>query len=236
MRFAVRMGLRLVKGLGRRDVKDITKTRTEHPFTSLADVVRRTGLDIGALKGLAEAGAFAAFGLSRRQALWNIGGLVRDRHDPMRLPRKANQIPFEPLSASEIIRWDYAAAAHSTNGHPIEPLRSQLKAMGLPTARRLSTLKDGQKVRYVGMVICRQRPGTAAGVVFMTLEDETGFANLVIWKDVFKRYRVIAKTVSFLGVTGTVQNQRGITHLIARHLWIPQFHHDPPSVGSRDFR
>lgn len=236
LRFAVRMGLRFVKGLGQGDVEKVTKARMECPFKSLDAFVRRTGLDAGTLKGLAKAGAFAAFGLSRRQALWDVGGLLRDREDPLQIPRKASAIPFQTLSPSEVINWDYKVAAHSTNGHPLEPMRSHLQAMGLPTARRLSTLQDGQEVRYVGMVICRQRPGTAAGVVFMTLEDETGFANLVLWKDVFKKHEIIAKTVSFLGVTGNVQNQNGVTHLIAQHLWVPKFKPDPPSAGSRDFR
>jgi error-prone DNA polymerase len=214
----------------------ITKARAEHPFTGLADVVRRTGIDVGALKGLAQAGAFAPFGLSRRQALWETGGLVRDRDDCLQIPRRRTQIPFEPLRPSEVIHWDYTSAAHSTNGHPLEPLRPQLDAMNLPTADTLPTLKDGQNVRYIGMVICRQRPGTAAGVVFMTLEDETGFANLVLWKDVFKKHEVIAKTVAFLGVTGTVQKHSGVTHLIAQHLWIPRFKPNLSLVGIRNFR
>jgi error-prone DNA polymerase len=234
-RFAVRMGLRFVKGLGQSDVKKMIAARMEYPFKSLAEFVRRTDLDAGALKGLAKAGAFAAFGLSRRQALWEVGGLVKDREDSMKIPRRASTISFQPLSPSEIIKWDYNASAHSTNGHPLEPIRPRLQAMGLPTARKLSTLRDGQVVRYVGMVICRQRPGSAAGVVFMTLEDETGFANLVLWKDVFKKHEIIAKTVSFLGVTGNVQNQSGVTHLIAHYLWAPKFNPDPPLAGSRDF-
>jgi error-prone DNA polymerase len=192
-------------------------------------------MDSGALKGLAQAGAFAPFGLSRRQALWETGGLVRDRDHSLRLSRKTRQVSFEPLSPREVIHWDYTSAAHSTHGHPLEPLRPQLDAMKLPTANILATLKDGQAVRYIGMVICRQRPGTAGGVVFMTLEDETGFANLVLWKDVFKKHEAIAKSAAFLGVTGTVQNQSGVTHLIARQLWVPPFNPNPPSVGSRDF-
>jgi error-prone DNA polymerase len=235
VQFAVQMGLRFVKGLGQSDVKKIVDARRESPFRGLRDFVRRTGLDAGSLKSMAETGAFAAFGLSRRQALWEVGGMVRHRDDPLQIPKKVRAVSFRPLGHSELIHWDYTASAHSTNGHPLEPVRFQLQVMGLPTAQGLSTLEDGQEIHYVGMVICRQRPGTAAGVVFMTLEDETGFANLVLWKDVFKKYEIIAKTVSFLGVTGTVQNQSGVTHLIAQHLWIPRFKPDLPLVGSRDF-
>jgi error-prone DNA polymerase len=86
------------------------------------------------------------------------------------------------------------------------------------------------------MVICRQRPSTAAGVVFMTLEDETGFVNLVCWKDLFERHRVLAKTSPFIGVTGTVQNKDGVTHLVATELWKPDFRITPRGTRSRDFK
>jgi error-prone DNA polymerase len=86
------------------------------------------------------------------------------------------------------------------------------------------------------MVICRQRPGTAGGVVFMTLEDETGFVNLVVWQKVFEQYQIIAKTEPFLGVTGKLQVQDGVTHLIAQRLWVPQLHKQPQNLRSRDFR
>jgi error-prone DNA polymerase len=96
-------------------------------------------------------------------------------------------------------------------------------------------MKDGDNVRYAGLVICRQRPGTAGGVVFMTLEDETGFVNIVIWESVFQRYSVLAKTVSFLGITGTLQVEDGVVHLIAEKLWEPKVELKPSGATSRDF-
>ena len=96
-------------------------------------------------------------------------------------------------------------------------------------------MRDGQRVRYAGLVICRQRPGTASGVTFMTLEDETGFVNLVIWKQVFDDYAVLARTASFLGVTGTLQAESGVVHLIADALWTPEIATPPATAGSRDF-
>jgi error-prone DNA polymerase len=96
-------------------------------------------------------------------------------------------------------------------------------------------MQDGAKVRYAGLVICRQRPGTAGGVVFMTLEDETGFVNVVIWESVFQRYSVLAKTVSFLGISGKLQVEDGVVHLVAERLWEPKVELKPASVGSRDF-
>ena len=97
-------------------------------------------------------------------------------------------------------------------------------------------MRHGQRVSYAGLVICRQRPGTAGGTVFMTLEDETGFVNVVLWERVFARYAALAKTATFLGVTGTLQVEQGVVHLVAERLWSPRLQREPASVGSRDFR
>jgi error-prone DNA polymerase len=95
--------------------------------------------------------------------------------------------------------------------------------------------RDGQRIDYVGIVICRQQPGTASGVVFMTLEDETGFVNLVVWQQVFARYAPVLKTTSVLGVTGRLQVQEGIVHLIAERAWVPKLSRAVAAVDSRDF-
>ena len=96
-------------------------------------------------------------------------------------------------------------------------------------------MKNDERIRYAGLVICRQRPGTAGGVIFMTLEDETGFVNVVLWDSVFKRYPVLVKTVSFLGVTGRLQVEDGVVHLIAEQLWEPTLEFKPTGAPSRDF-
>ncbi|MBW2109467.1 MAG: PHP domain-containing protein [Deltaproteobacteria bacterium] len=234
-RFVVRMGLRFIKGLAKSDVKAMIAARKVRPFKDLSDFVARTAFDVGALKALAQAGAFAPFGLSRRQALWQVAGLVRRRKDS--LPPPQTDAPcFGALNISELIDWDHAASAHSTHGHLLKGLRARLRAMGLPTAQQLAAFSDGCRVHYAGVVICRQRPATAGGVVFMTLEDETGFANLVVWKNIFKQHEAVAKTASFLGVTGTVQHQQGVTHLVAQRLWIPRCNLDAQAgIPSRDF-
>ena len=105
----------------------------------------------------------------------------------------------------------------------------------LRPAQVINGMRDGQRVRYAGIVICRQRPGTAGGVTFMTLEDETGFVNLVLWKQVFERYAVVAKTESFLGVTGKLQIQDGVIHLIGQKLWRPDLTTQPVHPRSREF-
>ena len=114
-------------------------------------------------------------------------------------------------------------------------MRPSLTRHDLPDARAVAAMKNGEKIRYAGLVICRQRPGTAGGVVFMTLEDETGFVNVVVWESVFQRYSVLAKTVSFLGITGKLQVEDGVVHLVANELWEPRVELKPASAPSRDF-
>ncbi|HEY6173554.1 MAG TPA: OB-fold nucleic acid binding domain-containing protein, partial [Kofleriaceae bacterium] len=104
-----------------------------------------------------------------------------------------------------------------------------------PDARTVARGRDGQRIEYVGIVICRQQPGTASGVVFMTLEDETGFVNLVVWQQVFARFALVLKTTSLLGVTGRLQVQEGIVHLIADEVWKPRLSRPVTDVVSRDF-
>jgi len=233
--FALRMGLRYVKGLGTGDWKRINAARRTSPFRSLADFVRRTGLDEGVLSALAEAGALESFGLSRRTALWEVRRLARTRSQALPLRAREPNPAFDPLSAFEEVTWDYRRTSHSPRRHPLESLRKELRARGFPDARSITSMRNGERVRYAGLVICRQRPGTAGGVVFMTLEDETGFVNIVLWERVFERYSVLAKTARFLGVTGTLQVEQGVVHIVAEKLWIPEVNPDVVSAPSRNF-
>jgi len=205
------------------------------PFTSLADFVRRTALDQGRLNGLAEAGAFEGFGLERRAALWEVRRLARTRHDSLPLLAREASPGFTPLSAFEEVTWDYRRTLHSPRRHPLAPLREGLVAQALPDARAVASLQDGERVRYAGLVICRQRPGTAGGVVFMTLEDETGFVNVVLWERVFEQYGALARTANFLGVTGTLQVEGGVVHIVAEKLWRPRLGSEVIGAPSRDF-
>jgi len=139
------------------------------------------------------------------------------------------------LTDFEEVSWDYRRTSHSARRHPLEPMRASLVRYNLPDARTVASMKNRARIRYAGLVICRQRPGTAGGVVFMTLEDETGFVNVVVWESVFQRYSVLAKTASFLGITGTLQVEDGIVHLVAEELWEPRIALKPASAGARDF-
>ncbi|MGB5193357.1 MAG: OB-fold nucleic acid binding domain-containing protein, partial [Polyangiales bacterium] len=120
-------------------------------------------------------------------------------------------------------------------GHPMRGLRHALRARGIPEATAVQRRAHGDELRYVGMVICRQRPGTASGVTFFTLEDETGFVNVVVWKRVFDQHAALAKTAALLGVTGEVQKADGVIHLIAKSLWVPDVALAEQTHRSRDF-
>jgi error-prone DNA polymerase len=234
--FALRMGLRYVKGLATADSERIARVRAETPFRSLEDFVRRSGLGEKSLKALAEVGAFDSFGEDRRQTLWNILQFARTCRASLPLTVAESRPGFAALGKADTIAWDYRTSSHSTHGHPLAPLRDGLRARGLPDAASVARMKDGTRVRYAGIVICRQRPSTAAGVVFMTLEDETGFVNLVVWERVFEQYATVAKTTSFLGVTGKLQVEDGVVHLVAENLWVPRITNAPATSSSRDFR
>jgi error-prone DNA polymerase len=229
------MGLRYVKGLGERERQRIEQARRLGRFTSLQDFVRRTGLDEGSLSALAESGAFDSLAIDRRTALWDVRRLARTQRESLSLPSREQTPAFTPLSDFEEVGWDYRRTSHSARRHPLEPMRLSLARHGLPDARAVAAMQNGARIRYAGLVICRQRPGTAGGVVFMTLEDETGFVNAVVWESVFQRYSVLAKTASFLGITGKLQVEDGVVHLVAEELWEPRVELKPASARSRDF-
>jgi error-prone DNA polymerase len=233
--FAVRMGLRYVKGFAEADGDKITRARNEAPFRSLEDFVRRARLDESLLERLAEAGAVESFGMERRESLWEVRRLARAQKESLALPARERAPGFQPLTAFEEVKWDYRTSSHSARRHPLAPMRADLARQGFPDARTVASMRDGETIRYAGLVICRQQPGTASGVVFMTLEDESGFVNIVLWESVFKRYAVLAKTVSFLGITGRLQVEDGVVHLVAEKLWEPRVDIIPSGAPSRDF-
>jgi error-prone DNA polymerase len=241
-RFAVRMGLRWVKGMQIAEGQRVIDARTERAFDSVEDFVRRTHLPPRMHAALAEAGALGGLVRERRDALWQVAGWVRRQDEPLDLGGDVNgsaagggDVAFGKLSKLDEIFWDYQSSDHSTRGHPLGPLRGELRSRGWPDARTVGRGRDGQRMEYVGIVICRQQPGTASGVTFMTLEDETGFVNLVVWAQVFEQFSTVIRTTSLLGVTGKLQVQEGIVHLIAERVWHPQLSRPVVDVDSRDF-
>jgi error-prone DNA polymerase len=229
------MGLRYVKGLGAAEAERIVAARGAGPFKSLQDLSDRAQIDTGTLTRLAESGALETFTGERRDAIWDALGVERTGGAVFDLSAAEPGTAFAPLHPVEAINWDYAFTGHSTRAHLVAPLRDELARKGLPDAAAVRAMPNGRRIDYAGLVICRQRPGTAKGVVFMTLEDETGFVNLVIWEKVFEEYELIAKTQSFLGVTGKLQVQSGVAHLVAEKLWAPDVSLYPRETRSRDF-
>jgi len=242
--YAVRIGLRYLKGLGEGDWERIRAWREDgtpgrtagHPMT-LTDFTSRCRLPSDSMERLAEVGAFDCLDTERRDALWGV-------LDPGECPTNllvgnTEELPsFRPLSAAEEITWDYSASDQSPRGHVMEQFREVLQNRGLPDAAGVSRMVHGKKVSFAGCAICRQMPGTAAGVLFMTLEDESGFANLVVWEKVFKEYRTLILTSWILGVTGKLQVAEGVVHIIAESFWKPDFlaREQRPAPASRDFR
>lgn len=236
---AVRMGLRWVKGLREEHGQRIVHARGHEPFTGVDEFARRTNLERSVLTRLAESGAFGSLDGRRRQALWQAQGLDRERGregaERLTLREADEHAHLHDLDWFSTIEWDFRTSHHSVRGHPLSPLREELRGQGLPDARALNALPHGRRVRYVGLVINRQRPKTAGGVTFMTLEDESGFVNLVVWLQVFERHSILAKTASLLGVTGKLQSEDGVVHLVVESMWEPRLSLRPSRRGSRDF-
>ena len=236
-RYAVRLGLRYVKGLSRtRDWPRIEGARRERPFASVEDLARRTGLGGDVLGRLAQAGALEGLCRGRRRALWGVRGALADRGDALHLREEEPSPAFGDLTALETVAWDYRACGLSPRAHPLEPLRPWLRARGLPDARTVAGLPHGSRVAYAGAVICSQRPSTAGGTTFMTLEDETGLVNVILWERVLERHPVLARAAALLGVTGRVESRDGVVHIVADRLWHPPLPAEIGTAGSRDFR
>lgn len=237
--FAVRMGYSFVKGFGLRQRLLLEQALTDGPFRGAEDFIQRTRLPSKDLQTLAEAGGLSSEGIDRRDAIWALRGLRAKLQDRIALttdiaPAEEQPI-FAGLSPGEAILWDYRTSMHSTRGHPLECLRPELHRRKIPTADHLTRLPAGRHLDYVGLVICRQRPGTASGVTFYTLEDETGFVNVVVWRAIFEQHVVLAKTAVLLGVRGKIQAQDGVVHLIAEDLWDPDLRFDLEGSKPRNF-
>jgi error-prone DNA polymerase len=210
-----------VRGLGAAARAKLEGALRDGPFTSVGDVVRRTGLDRRSLRLLAEAGAFDAFVCDepperrRRAALWRVLEAVRGDAGPLAPARPAPRpTRLPPMSAVEITEADYRVTGVSLNGHPMRHLRALLAPNGVRTADALLRRgRDGERVACAGLVICRQRPGTAKGFVFLTLEDETGYVNVVVTPRRFERQALLIAMTPLLLVRGTLQVEQGVVNL-----------------------
>jgi error-prone DNA polymerase len=231
---AVRMGYRYVKGLGTREQEQLAFV--PRPVRSIEDFARQSRLPQRSLLSLAEAGAFDSLGMTRRESLWRVRAACPGARDSMRSEPGGDTPQLRSLSVAEEVLWDYQVSEHSSRGHPVEALRPWLAQRGILDANALRATTHGRKADCVGLVICRQRPGTATGVVFLTLEDEHGFMNVVVWNNVFDRYQRVVRTARLLGVRGTVQSIEGVVHLVAEQIYVPEVDVQALAHKSRDFQ
>lgn len=217
----VRLGIRLVRGLGAAAREKLELALHQGPFTDIPDVVARAGLDQRALRALAEAGAFDTMvgdvpvNERRRTALWRVLEATRGDAGPLAPSRKKRErAPLPPMSRLETTDADYRVTGLSLNGHPMRHLRALLAPNGVQTSQELFTHgKDGTKVAHAGLVICRQRPGTAKGFVFLSLEDETGILNVVVTPKRFEKQALLISTSPLLLVRGTLQVEGKVVNL-----------------------
>ncbi len=216
----LRLGLRMVKGLANDHGARIAAAAMDAPFASVEDVWRRAGVPAAALEKLADADAFHALGLDRRQALWRVRGLG---HAPLPLFAAAEArenepaVTLAPLTEGREVVEDYRAVQLSLRNHPLAFLRPDLDRRGATPAAGLEALKDGDKVQVAGIVLVRQRPG-AGNVTFLTLEDETGIANIIVWQRIFEANRRTILAAAMVGVRGTLQREGKVTHIVAARL------------------
>ena len=218
--FPLRLGMRMVKGLANEHVGRILAARMEGAFASVEDVWRRSGVPVAALERLAEADAFASLGLDRRQALWRVRGLGEKAlplFAAVETQASEPEVSLRPMTDGREVVKDYRSIQLSLRAHPLAFLRPELDGRGFVTCSDLARIKDGRRVNLSGIVLIRQRPGTT-NVTFITIEDETGIANIILWQRRFEAQRRIVMGAPMIGVTGIVQREGDVIHVIGEQL------------------
>jgi DNA polymerase-3 subunit alpha/error-prone DNA polymerase len=230
-RYAVRLGLHRIKGMSEDDANLVAKMRGRG-YDSVRDLWLRTGLARAAVERLADGDAFRSVGLDRRDALWAARGegamKAKDRLPLFDVPEHADirrepDFALPPMLIGEHIVHDYRYLSLSLKGHPVAHIRRDLAARGIipasalrgRTPERDGRDMNGRRVTVAGLVITRQRPGTASGVIFMTMEDETDITNGIVWPKVFERFRPVVLGARLVSLTGKVQAEKGVIHVIA---------------------
>jgi error-prone DNA polymerase len=233
---AVRLGLRLLSGLSRDVAKRIAQARTLQPFAGVDDLARRAGLSQADMRQLASGDALMSLAGHRRQQVWEASALHQAPALLRDAPVHEDLLTLPAAHEGEEVVFDYAALGLTLRSHPLALLRPALKAERLWTAQQMNDFPNGRLARACGIVTGRQQPGTASGVVFVTLEDETGNVNVVVWSHVRERFRQELLRARLLAVYGVWQREGEVRHLIAQHLrdltpWLGQL-----PTQSRDFK
>ena len=212
----LRLGFKIVHGLAEIHGVRILAARADRPFSSVEDMWRRSGVPVAALEKLARADAFHCFGHDRRQALWAIKGLGES---PLPLfaaaERREEPVMLTPMTAGREVVEDYRATQLTLREHPLFFLREELARRGMRTCADLANIKDGRRVEIAGVILVRQKPGSAKGVLFITIEDETGVGNIILWPDRFEAQRTTVMSAAMISVIGKVQREGTVIHVIA---------------------
>jgi len=232
---ALRLGLRMVKGLSNKDAAALIGARGDAPYGTIAELRLRSGLQPGALERLAEADALCCLHhTDRRRALWDVRALA-----PTDLPLFAARENFAepateivPMKPGREVVEDYRSTGLTLRRHPVAFLRDELHGLGARRAEDLAALRDGCRLMVAGIVLVRQRPGSAKGVMFITIEDETGHANLVVWQSVFEKHRRLVLGAGMIGCFGKLQREGEVMHVVADRL--VDYSEMLRSVGCRD--
>ncbi len=225
---AVRLGLRMVRQLPNADAAAIVTARGNLPYASIEEIQRRASVGRGALDRIGEADGFRSLEHSRRSGLWQVKGL-RDAPLPLFAAADARdgllrdeapepEVMLSPMGEGAEVVEDYRASGLSLRAHPLAFLRDELTQRRMISCAALRSTKDGRYVELAGIVLVRQKPGSAKGVMFITLEDETDVANLVVWTNVFEKNRRTVLGASMMGVRGQVQREGDVIHVIAQRL------------------
>ncbi|MEC9346305.1 MAG: error-prone DNA polymerase [Pseudomonadota bacterium] len=234
LRTAVRLGFRIVKGLAAESAARLVTARPVGGYRSVAEVARLAGLDFRAMAVLADADAFGSLGLDRRRALWAARAVEPEplplfaaaeraerpgsNHPPQEWVAEADpELPA--MGEGEAVVADYQRLRLSLRAHPCALLRDRLARHRAVRSQELGQIPDGRRVVVAGLVLVRQRPGSASGVIFATLEDETGVANIIVWPHVFERFRRVVLTSRLLGVQGKLQREGLVIHVVAERLF-----------------
>ena len=239
--YAVRLGLRMVKGLDNEHGAQLVAHRKDDPYASVEEVWRRAGVPAGMLERLAEADAFGALGLDRRAALWAVRGLAdtvlplfaaADGQGRPTLELVEPSVTLTPMKEGREVVEDYRSVGLSLGRHPVAFLRAELRSRGMVTCDDVRRGRDGRRVVVPGIVLVRQKPGSAKGVMFITIEDETGVANLVLWASKFEAQRRLVLSAGMIACHGRVQREGEVVHVVTDHL--EDLSNLLRSVGERD--
>jgi error-prone DNA polymerase len=233
---AVRLGFRMIGGLPSRVGETVVRQRATRPYVSFGDFVKRTGLRSSPMQKLAHADAFGSLGLTRRAALWSI--LPDDKPMPLFDSIEAEEVSVELPTMTPLreVLTDYITTGLTLREHPISFLRKAMDERGVTPARSLFQLRHGREVTVAGLVLLRQRPSTAKGVTFVTLEDETGVVNLIIRQNVWELHRQAARSAVIMLATGQLQREGAVIHVLVNRIedWSRRL--AELEIRSRDFR